>query len=112
MTREAATIYDPVLADYAGANGWTLERDNESGGDFGGMPVFMLWAIKPDVVLAASWFGMRSQGDAERMILPEMRYADEEAPARAACDHAWAAGGSYEGVEACSRDCGARRIAG
>jgi hypothetical protein len=112
MTREAATIYDPVLADYAGANGWTLERDNESGGDFGGMPVFMLWAIKPDVVLAGSWFGMRSQGDAERMILPEMRYADEEAPSRAACDHAWTAEGSYEGVEACSRDCGARRIAG
>jgi hypothetical protein len=94
-------------AAYAAANGWLLER--ERGGQMGSMPIFLLWAIKPDIVLAASWFGIRSQADAERMLLPEMRAADEATPQRAACDHLWMTEAPEGIVEICVHDCGARR---
>ena len=108
--RYATTAYDAEVGDYMAVHGWTLERDNESGGFFGQLPVFVLWASRPDVVLAASWFGIRSQDDAERMLLPEMRAADEEAPKRAACDHLWMTEDPDRGLEICTRDCGARRF--
>jgi hypothetical protein len=108
--RYATTAYDAEVADYVAAHGWILERDNESGGFFGQLPAFVLWASRPDMVLAASWFGIRSQDDAERMLLPEMRAADEEAPKRAACDHLWMTEAPDEGLEICAHDCGSRRF--
>ena len=110
MTEETL-IFDPELRTYADEQGWRMERDSESGGMLGELPVFTLWALRGDVVLMGSWFGMRSQADVERMLLPAMRDADEDSDTRAACVHEWQFEERYGDflITTCARECGAAR---
>ena len=67
---------DPELAAYAAEHGWVVERDNDAG-MIGPMRVFALRASKDgEEIAAATWFGVRSQVDAERMLGPALRDFD------------------------------------
>jgi hypothetical protein len=69
-------LFDAAFAAYVAEHAWTIVRDNDAG-RMGEILVFAIRASKSGKLVAeATWFGIRSQLDAERRMLPFLREFD------------------------------------